>query len=97
MSCVTHHEHVVASGTCAACGLPVQLTGPLPPLGNDHDGQGEGLLWLAPPFGDLDASAICRATGDLHTVEHAVGACCGCSALLEAVGTTDGETWWFEA
>lgn len=96
MSCVTHHEHVVASGTCAACGLPVQLTGPLPPPGNDH-GQAEGLLWLAPPFGDLEASATCRATGDLHTVNHARGACTCCSARVEAVGDPrGGGLRWFE-
>lgn len=91
MSCLTHHEHVVASGTCAACRLPVQLTGPLPA------DTGVGLAWLAPPFGDLDAAATCRATGDLHTVEHATGACTCCSSELVAVEDPEGgELWWFE-
>jgi hypothetical protein len=93
-SCVTGHGHVVASGTCAACGLPVLLTGPLPDDGLEV---GEGPLWLAPPFDDPDAAATCRTTGDLHTVEHAKGACVTCSACLEAIEDPDGgRLWWFE-
>ena len=76
------HTRLVASGTCSACRLPVQLTG------------GLDALWLAVPFSD-DA-ATCRATGDSHVVEHAVGACCGCSAVVEAVGTEDRGLVWVE-
>jgi hypothetical protein len=83
VSCLADvHDHVVASGTCTACRLPVQLTG------------GTDAVWLAVPF--RDDAATCRATGDLHVVEHAVGACCGCSAVLEAVGTGDRGLVWLE-
>lgn len=94
MTCATAHDHVVASGTCAACRLPVQLTGPLPTAGRPASDE---LLWLAPPFGHPEASATCRATGDLHTVEHAKGACATCSAAVEAIEDPDnGGLWWFE-
>lgn len=89
-TCTTGHDRVVASGTCAACGLPVQLTGPIEPTGAE-------LVWLALPFVDLERAAVCRTTGDLHVVEHARGACVGCSTCVEAVQDPEGGgLWWFE-
>lgn len=89
--CLAGHDRVVASGTCAACGLPVQLTGPIEPETLDD------LTWLAVPFLDVEQAAVCRTTGDLHVVEHAKGACTGCSTSIEAVRDPEGGGLvWFE-
>jgi hypothetical protein len=89
--CLAVHDRVVASGTCVGCGLPVQLTGPIGPEA------GAELVWLAVPFLDIERAATCRTTGDLHVVEHARGACTGCSAVVEAVkDPKGGGLWWFE-
>ena len=80
MTCVDSHAHVVAGGSCAGCGLPIQMAGPLPSTGDTPP-------WRAPPFADLDASAACRAAdGATHVPSHALGTCTGCSAVLEAAG-----------
>lgn len=84
--CTDDHGHVVAGGTCRACGLPVMLSGPLPAAG-------ECPQWCAPPFGDPSAAARCRVTGEGHQVADAQGTCTVCSVRIWIV-TEPGRTWW---
>lgn len=84
------HAYVVAGGTCAACGLPVQASGPLPATG-------DAPAWFAPPFGDPTTSAACRGNGGgPHAPAHAVGTCTSCSAGLDALGDPTGATTWVD-
>ena len=85
--CATGHAWVVAGGTCAACGLPVQASGPLD--ANAEPG------WLAPPFADPATSATCRHGGP-HAPDHAQGTCTSCSTTVEATAAGPGLTAWFE-
>ncbi len=89
--CSAHdHAYVVAGGTCAACGLPVQASGPL--LSGE-----DGPAWMGPPFADPSASAACRGNGGgPHTPGHAVGTCTCCSAGLDALGDPSGATTWVD-
>jgi hypothetical protein len=89
VTCEHAHAFVLVDGRCGGCGSVLTASGRF------DVAQGEGLRFLAPPFGS-DADARCRTGGD-HQPDAATGVCACCSTRLDAF--TDPETTdlrWFE-